>query len=241
MNATGKDRGNKEQQQEKQEKQEKQGPTPAAITAPPPETLETHRLPIPTWMLFSKALVPWAHGLMEVRRGWGRRGWGNHVPVPASLAEVAHESNIWLRACNHNLAYLLEDTDPDVFDDNDNDGFREFAMDMLRNPPPALLANAPGKARCEMKRAIKACDTLSRLLSDEEKAGLVTAADEEADKACSFPCPIDHGFIWGFIDGMGIFSPTWKSCSWVVWALEQVREGARDSSPHSAIGRLHYA
>jgi len=123
-------------------------------------------------MLRSAALVPWARGPLEVR------------PVRHQsydrLAEVAHEANVWLRGCNHNVLYVLQDTDPSIFPEVDGSW-----VDMLNNPPPALLAAAPGHARCQMKRAIQVYDPLCHLLSEDEKAGLVTEADTQADPMTS--------------------------------------------------------
>ncbi len=173
-------------------------------------------------MLRSTALIPWARGLFE---WWGCQGiWRGHdVKLPASLEVVVHEANTWLRACDYNFPNVFEGTD-DWFPDD------PMLAAMLRNPPPALLAAAPGMARCQMKRAVKACDSLYRLLSEEEKAGLVTEADLLAEK--TFYRADGFGIVLA-IDGGVIISPT-DMDSWVVWALREVRF-CRMLPHHSAV------
>lgn len=71
-----------------------------------------------------------------------------------------------------------------------------------------------------MKEAVRKCAPLSRLLTDEEKAGLVTQEDKAAEKNY---IRADRVGITDWIDGAGIFSATNSMCSWVVWALDEVR------------------
>ena len=76
-------------------------------------------------------------------------------------------------------------------------------------------------ARCQMKRAVKECDSLYRLLSEEEKAGLVTEADLLAEKTFY---RADGSALAASTEVINpSFSPTDMAYSWVVWALEQVR------------------
>lgn len=98
-------------------------PTP---TEPAPERFETHKLPTPTWVLRCPALHPWARGLLTVRKQWLR----THQ-LPASLDGVVHTANVWLRACDNKLGYLLRKTDPDHFEYEDGGWF----VSQLLNPP----------------------------------------------------------------------------------------------------------
>lgn len=187
-------------------------------------------------MLRSKALIPWIRLLRKARRRGGRGHWGWEYThqLPSSLAEIAHEANVWLRACDHNLGYFLENTDPEVFD---RELVSDYLIQMMSNPPPALLAAAPGKARYEMKRAIKAYDPLCHLLSEDEKAGLVTEADKRAPRAF-IRADTSFGFLESFIDTSGVFSPTDAAGSWVVWALDKVSNEERRLPlvpPHTCI------
>jgi hypothetical protein len=132
----------------------------------------------------------------------------------ASLVEIVHTTNIWIRACRYNVVVML---DPDRY-------HLDYIADMLRGmgypPPRAFMDAAPGAAKFGMKTAIAQHRRLmERLLTAEERAGVVTPADRDAQRAFQLSSFEGH---YDFIDGTGIFSPTDSGSSWVDWALDGI-------------------
>jgi hypothetical protein len=132
----------------------------------------------------------------------------------ASIIEAVHSTNVWIRACRYNVVVML---DPDGIDIDD---IADMLHGMGYPPPRAFLDAAPGAAKFGMKTAVAEHRPLMRqLLTAEERAGVVTPTDIEAERAFQLSSFMGH---YDFLDGTGIFSPTQWGCSWVLWALDGI-------------------
>jgi hypothetical protein len=152
----------------------------------------------------------------------------------ASLAEVVHGANVWMRACRYNVVVLLT---PHDYDDYEVCGCLHY----MGSPPQAFLDGAPGAAKFSMKTAITEHRPLmTQLLTPEERAGVVTPADREAYQAYRRAGSRGH---YDFVDGAGVLSADDPCTSWVLWALDDIEtalchvawRGAPLSSPVPAV------
>lgn len=130
-----------------------------------------------------------------------------------SLFRIVHEANVWIRACKHNVICM--------FDDFGLDFFYDEGMDWVFNPPQAFLDAAPAAAMASMRRSLSSRRPLMQaLLSDDDRAALVTAKQHEAERRLRQT----GRALWdAFLEGTGVLSPDdTDNCSWVVWALEAI-------------------